>query len=138
MKIQEAAKQSGVKPKNIRYYEDIGLLPAASRDANGYREYSKTDIERLVFVRRCRDLQIPIKELKALLNTQVNAQSSCGEIDHIIMNQLQRVQRRLKELTKLEETLSELAHSCRKDQVAHCEILQKLRADAKTEGLTVK
>lgn len=130
MKIQEAAKQSGVKPKTIRYYEDIGVLPVASRDTNGYREYSKTDVERLVFVRRCRDLQIPLKELKALLNNQANEQSSCGEIDHIIMNQLQRVQRRLKELTKLEETLSELAHSCCNDQVAHCEILQKLRADA--------
>ncbi|MEG3767689.1 MerR family transcriptional regulator [Alteromonas sp. 14N.309.X.WAT.G.H12] len=128
MKIHQVAKQSGLPPKTIRYYEDVGLLPPAKRDANGYREYKKPDIDRLVFIRRCRDLQIPIKELKVLVNTQAEQHSSCGNIDEIIIKQLHRVRRSLKELTELEATLSELAHSCGNDTVSQCGILQKLRA----------
>lgn len=128
MKIHETAKKAGVNRKTIRYYEDIGLLPAASRDANGYREYGDADIERLIFIRRCRELQIPIKELKTLVSVQMDQKSPCLEIDQVILKQLNKVQERIRELVLLEKTLNELAHSCRYDTVSQCQILQKLRA----------
>ena len=56
MQIGRAAKSSGVTVKMIRHYEAIGLLPAADRRASGYRDYSHSDVHRLQFIRRARDL----------------------------------------------------------------------------------
>ena len=41
MKIGELANQSGVPAKTIRFYEEIGLLPQAEREHNGYRSYDE-------------------------------------------------------------------------------------------------
>ena len=126
MKINDADKRSNINSKTIRYYEEVGLLPPTNRNANGYREYGDTDIERLIFIRRCRELQIPIKELMILVNVQTDQQSSCLEVDDIILKQLEKVRDRIKELQQLEKTLNKLAHSCQFDTVSQCQILQKL------------
>ncbi|UJF21820.1 MerR family transcriptional regulator [Shewanella sp. OMA3-2] len=127
MKITAAAKLSGINSKTIRYYEEVGLLPPTSRNANGYREYAEADIERLIFIRRCRELHIPIKELMVLVNVQIDQQSPCLEVDDIILTQLEKVRERITELLQLEKTLNELAHSCQFDTVSQCQILQKLK-----------
>ena len=56
MKISELASIAQVSVKTIRYYEQIGLLSPPIRTSNGYRHYQEKDIETLVFIRRCREL----------------------------------------------------------------------------------
>lgn len=63
MIISELAKRSGIPSKTIRYYEEVGLLPILARNGNGYRAYNKLDVDRLIFIRRCRELQIPLDTL---------------------------------------------------------------------------
>src|SRR5690606_28013304 len=67
MNIGDAATASGVSAKMIRYYEDTGLIPAAARTASGYRIYNDTDIHRLRFIRRARDLGFGVAEIGELL-----------------------------------------------------------------------
>ena len=50
MNIGEAASESGVPAKTIRYYESIGLIPPAVRAENGYRNYSPFDILSLIHI----------------------------------------------------------------------------------------
>jgi DNA-binding transcriptional MerR regulator len=67
--IGQVAKSSGVAAKTIRYYEQIGVLPAPSRASSGYRLYDQSGVERLRFIRRARSLGLPLQELKALMAT---------------------------------------------------------------------
>ncbi|MFA7667574.1 MAG: MerR family transcriptional regulator, partial [Burkholderiaceae bacterium] len=68
MNIGEASRASGVSAKMIRYYEQIGLTPPAQRTDSGYRAYTGTDIHRLQFIRRARDLGFAVTEIAELLN----------------------------------------------------------------------
>lgn len=130
MKINELAKRSGTASKTIRYYEDVGLLPQPSRSTNGYREYGDRDVERLTFIRRCRELQIPINALRKLVSAQEDPSASCSEVDQIIKDQLENVRRMQQELALLEKTLGQLAVSCRTNQVRDCEILRRLKRNS--------
>ena len=67
MNIGEAAKASGVSAKMIRYYESIGLIPAAGRTESGYRVYAPTEVQMLRFIRRSRDLGFPVEKIEELL-----------------------------------------------------------------------
>lgn len=126
MKINELSEQAGIASKTIRYYERIGLLPEAHRSANGYRDYNDRDVERMTFIRRCRELQIPLDELKVLVRLQTDKQAPCAEIDQIIQNQLEKTRRTIQELMHLEESLNELAQCCHYDTVSECQIVRKL------------
>lgn len=126
MKINELAERTGMASKTIRYYEDIGLLPEAHRSPNGYRNYGENDVERIVFIRRCRELQIPLDELKVLVRLQMDKQAPCAEIDQIIRDQLEKIRSTIQELMRLEESLNELAQCCRYDTVSECRIVRSL------------
>ena len=67
MNIGRASAESGISAKMIRYYEAIGLIPAASRSDGGYREYSDNDVHTLRFIRRARDLGFTVEQMAELL-----------------------------------------------------------------------
>ena len=129
MRIGELAKVSQVPDKTIRYYETVGLLPASERDANGYRVYGQQDLERLVFIRRCRDLRIPLEQIKLLVSVQADKTASCRAVDRIIHDQLEKVRHTLEELKALEITLGALGR-CDRSTVDECKILRQLKNTA--------
>ncbi len=55
LRIQEVAADTGLTPRSIRYYEEIGLLEPAARSDGAYRLYDASDLERLRFIRSLRD-----------------------------------------------------------------------------------
>lgn len=128
MKISELAHLVQLPVKTIRYYESAGLIPAPARTDNRYRDYSKSDIDRLVFIRRCRNLQIPLEQIKQLVAVQTDKQAPCNQVNQIIANQLTKVRNTLAELTSLEATLTTLAESCDRHTVQECKILDRLTA----------
>ena len=71
MKIGELAKQTNCTVETIRYYEKVGLLPAAMRNQeNNYRFYGKKHLEHLLFIRRCRALAMTHEEIQQLLQAR--------------------------------------------------------------------
>lgn len=125
MKISQLAKETGISSKTIRYYETIGLLPQPLRQENGYRNYTDSDVQRLIFIRRCRDLLIPLAQIRQLVVVQMDKTASCREVERIVDAQLEKVHKTQAELALLERSLSSLA-SCQKEQVRECEILHRL------------
>jgi DNA-binding transcriptional MerR regulator len=66
MKINEAEQAVGITRKNIRFYEEQGLLNPSRNLSNGYREYSSDDILKLRRIKLLRKLGIPIEDIKKL------------------------------------------------------------------------
>ena len=66
MKINEVEQAIGITKKNIRFYEEQGLLKPSRNSANGYRDYSKEDVDTLCQIKLLRKLGIPIEEIKKL------------------------------------------------------------------------
>jgi DNA-binding transcriptional MerR regulator len=135
MKISDLSRATGVDVETIRYYEKSGLLPAPPREANGYRHYGPQQLERLAFVRHCRALDIPLADVKALLDFAQGEPDTGGNIEALVEAQLKRVRARLKSLRALERQLAQLRDRCDADHATHeCGILHELVAAAHGEA----
>jgi DNA-binding transcriptional MerR regulator len=75
--IGKLAKAAGVSTPTIRYYEEIGLLPPADRSESGQRVYGAEDLERLTFIRRCRDFGFGIEQVRLLAGLSISADRDC-------------------------------------------------------------
>jgi len=135
MRIGELAAATGVDVETIRYYEREGFLQSPTRGANGYRAYGKGHLERLAFVRHCRALDIPLAEVRRLLDFVEHPARDCGDIDRLIDEQLTRVRARLKSMRALERQLAQLRERCGAGHATgECGILHELVAAAHGEA----
>jgi Cd(II)/Pb(II)-responsive transcriptional regulator len=135
MRIGELGQATGVDIETIRYYEKTGLLPQPTRKPNGYRAYGPVHLERLAFIRHCRALDMPLAEIKRLLDFVAHPEADCGDINRLIDEQLKRVRARLKSMRALEKQLATLRARCEAGHVAaECGILQELVAAAHGEA----
>lgn len=125
MNIGTAARQSGLPPKTIRYYEDIGLL-TADRAANGYRNYSAEDVHRLRFVQRSRSLGFSVEECRQLLSLYTDRDRASADVKAIAMEKLGEIDRKIAELTGLREMLGHLVENCHGDARPECPIIDGL------------
>lgn len=124
--IGELARQTAVKVPTIRYYEQIGLLPAAPRSEGNRRLYGSTEVERLNFIRHARDLGFEIEDIRELLAMAAQPQSSCHQVDSIANNHLAEIERRIASLTALKRELSRMIEECGHGRVCDCRIIEAL------------
>jgi Cd(II)/Pb(II)-responsive transcriptional regulator len=135
LRIGDLARATGVDTETIRYYEKLALLPGAERSANGYRAYSRMHVERLAFIRHCRALDMGLTDIRRLLDFLENPAADCGDIDHLIDAQLDRVRLRLASMQALEAQLGALRARCGEHRLAgECGILHELVAAAQGEA----
>lgn len=112
LSIGLVARRTGATVPTVRYYEEIGLLPAASRTASGQRSYDEATVRRLVFIRRCRDFGFSIEQVRELVGLVDEPDRPCVEVRDIAASHLQQVRRKLDELWELEASLSAIVCSC--------------------------
>lgn len=110
--IGKLAKAAGVTTPTIRYYEEIGLLPEADRSVSGQRVYGAEDLERLTFIRRCRDFGFGIDQVRLLAGLSISADKDCREVGDIARGHLQEVQAKLAELKALERSMQRFVAQC--------------------------
>jgi DNA-binding transcriptional MerR regulator len=112
LKIGELAELTGTSVPTIRYYEQIGLLRRAARQAGGQRVYSRDDVERLAFIRRCREFDFSIDEVRALVTIVHDPKSSCMDARDMAAEHLAAVRAKMRELKELERSLVSFVRSC--------------------------
>lgn len=124
--IGEAARLSGVKVPTIRYYEQIGLLPAAPRTEGNRRLYGKKDTRRLAFIRHAREPGFELETIRALLNLQEDPNQSCESADAIAKARLIEVKHRIASLVALQVELEAMVEGCRHGKVGGCRVIEVL------------
>ncbi|ENX15519.1 Cu(I)-responsive transcriptional regulator [Acinetobacter sp. CIP 64.2] len=127
MNIGKVSQASGVTSKMIRYYEQIGLIPAAGRSNAGYRSYSDNDVERLKFIKRSRELGFSVTEITDLLDLWSNSNRHSADVKHLAQSHIQKLEQRIQDLQQMVQTLQTLVDCCAGDHRPDCPILEGLK-----------
>ncbi|WP_420407526.1 Cu(I)-responsive transcriptional regulator [Hoeflea sp.] len=125
MNIGEAADTTGLPAKTIRYYEDIGLI-RPGRAANGYRDYGDKDVHRLAFIQRSRSLGFTIDECRSLLSLYKDKERASSDVKALATDKIREIDRKLRELQSLRDTLTNLADHCHGDDRPDCPIIDEM------------
>lgn len=130
MKIGELSKRSGCSVQTIRYYEKEGLLASKSRSEGNFRLYDQVAESQLMFVKRCRNFGLSLKEIKELLMLSQQPKSRCDQVNEMIDAHIKQVDERIEELTSLAEHLGQLRENCSEERtVEKCGIIKNLSYD---------
>ncbi len=124
--IGKLSAATGTKVPTIRYYEEIGLLPEPERTSGNQRRYAPAQVDRLRFIRHCRDLGFPLADIRALLDLGDDPDRSCESADTIARHQLAEVERRLASLASLRQELCRMIDQCAGGTVADCRVIETL------------
>ncbi len=110
--IGELANEAGVNPQTVRYYERRGLLPEPSRRPSGYREYPESDLARIGFIRRAKDLGFTLREIAELLALRMTPDTTPAQVRDRVETKIGDVEAKLTELERIRGALTRMAASC--------------------------
>lgn len=130
-RISELSEQADCAIETIRFYERDGLLPTPRRTSGNYRMYDSKHVERLLFIRHCRYLDMTLDEIRQLLKFCDAPRESCHEVNTLLDEHITHVGERIVELQTLQRRLKELRRLCQQASAARdCGILQELASSA--------
>lgn len=112
LRIGGLAKRTGTNAPTIRYYEEIGLLRSAGRQAGNQRVYSDADVKGLTFIRRCREFGFSIDQVRSLVALAQDPASSCVHARDLAQEHLVAVRAKLVELKALERSIAAFVTGC--------------------------
>src|SRR2546423_9989424 len=112
LKIGALARRTGTNAPTIRYYEEIGLLRSAGRQAGNQRVYSDADVKSLTFIRRCREFGFSIDQVRSLVALVQDPTSPCVHARDLAQEHLVAVRAKLAELKALERSIAAFVTSC--------------------------
>ncbi len=108
LSIGEVSQQTGVSTQTIRYYERIKLLPEPKRAGNNYRVYSDSDVERLRFVNRARQLDFALEDIAEILAFRYQNAPPCQYVMNVMTQQITVIEERIGDLQRLRDELVNL------------------------------
>jgi MerR family mercuric resistance operon transcriptional regulator len=126
MRIGELANACDCPVETIRYYEKIGLLPAAARLANGYRSYDDEHRKWLQFIIRSRELGFSQDEVRRLTDLAHQKQPACADVHKLLEDHVDDVRMRVRELERMERALVRLKRQCRDGTLHDCPVIDEL------------
>jgi DNA-binding transcriptional MerR regulator len=136
--IGALAQATGCTVPTIRYYEEIGLLPRATRRNGRNRSYGQVDLQRLAFIRRCRDFGFSIEQVRELVTLANSPEQDCSAARDLAQAHLVEVGRKLKELRALQRSLKQYVNACSArcagGPASGCVILEDLAARPRGTG----
>lgn len=126
MNIGEAATAAGLSPRMVRHYEKIWLTPKALRRYSQYRDYLTSDVHRLRFIARARDLGFPIEEIGDLLALWNARTRASADVKSLAMARVADLRQRERTLHAMRHSLELLVATCSGDDRPDCPIIKEL------------
>ena len=129
------SERTGVNIETVRYYEKIGLVPPPARTEGGHRAYEDAHVARLTFIRRARELGFTLDEVRSLLKLVDGGHAyRCADVRAVTVEHLDDVRRKIRDLKRLERTLSGIVTRCAGGTVPECAVVEALFDPARTAG----
>lgn len=107
--IGKLAKQAGINLETIRYYQRIGLIDEPVKPESGYRVYPQSDLNRLQFIQRAKQLGFSLAEIKQLLQLE---EDTCEQTRKLAEQKQQLIQQKIADLQTLSNTLEQYIQAC--------------------------
>ncbi|MGX0875965.1 MerR family copper efflux transcriptional regulator [Roseovarius sp. MBR-154] len=125
MNISDVARDTGLPPKTIRYYEEIGLIRPL-RSENGYRVFRDSDVHKLAFLGRARTLGFSIEDCRTLLALYEDQDRASADVKQVAQDHLNQIEDKIAQLQSMQATLQYLVRECAGDNRPDCPILSDL------------
>jgi DNA-binding transcriptional MerR regulator len=141
-RIGEAAEATGLTPRTIRYYEELGLLKPAAHVSGGNRRYDDEDIERLRLIRQLKDVVgLGLADIHTFLETEAERRSLSEQYHattdpHIRLELLQRVEPILRRRVELLERKLSAVQGLLDEERARLQRVDALRTSLRAPALT--
>lgn len=126
MPIGALAVETGVKVPTIRYYESVGLLPAADRTDSNRRVYGPKDVRRLRFIRHARELGFEVEAIRQLLSLADQPDRPCREADMIARTHLSDIDHKIARLVALRSEVRRMVDQCAHGRISECRVIEVL------------
>jgi MerR family transcriptional regulator, copper efflux regulator len=124
--IGQAAQESGVSAKMIRYYESIGLIGAAGRSGANYRFYDTASVQTLRFIARARSLGFSIDEIARLLALWREPERNSADVKALALAHVAELDARIAALQEMKQAIEALTEQCHGDERPECPIISDL------------
>jgi MerR family transcriptional regulator, Zn(II)-responsive regulator of zntA len=102
MTVIEIARTANVTSHVVRHYTRIGLLNPHRDEFNGYKQFSSSDLKRLLFIRRAKLLGYTLSDIRSILEDAQQGQSPCPRVRNIIRRRIDKNRQLITELSELQ------------------------------------
>ena len=105
IQIGKVAEQTGLSIDTIRFYQKIGLVKQPARSDGGFRLFSDTEIQDLVFIQKAQELGFSLTEIKQLSVLNQKQDHACSQVRDLLVSKLKDVREKVDQLLQLEKEL---------------------------------
>jgi len=112
LNVSTLARQVGIRPDTLRYYERVGLLPPPLRSPAGYRQYDPAIVERLRFIRGAQQFGLRLREIADLLAVRDRGACPCGHAEVLVRQRISELDAEIARLVGIRHELTQLAADC--------------------------
>lgn len=128
--IGELAKRGGVNLETIRYYEKQSLIQKPPRLSSGYRSFPADAVNRVRFIKQAQELGFSLKEVKELLDLQINPDATGADVRQRAEAKLANIEEKMKILRAMKKSLTNLTAACNgKSSINDCPIMKRLNSN---------
>ena len=106
------AQRAGVGVETVRFYQRRGLIQEPPTPAKGFREYPEETIERILFIRRAKDLGFTLEEIGKLLELKVDPGHNCASVKSYALEKIACIEEKIQSLDGIRRQLTRLSEAC--------------------------
>ncbi|MGG0690162.1 MerR family transcriptional regulator [Bacillus safensis] len=124
----ELAKQTGISPAAIRYYEEHNILPVPRRRSNGYRRYTEDYIVKIQLIKDAKSLGYSLKEIKEILE-MLSQDIELDTLKRIVHQKHEEIEKKINSLRLIQDLLSNLLKTPEKEVQVYLKSFRVMNED---------